>query len=348
MTRLVASTSTASLGCTFVDWSINFLSGQSHMFHAASNQWVPVVSDPLTANNAHAHKKNHPSGLAETITVIDQLQNVSADFCTFYPFSQHLDHAARSQNINTDSMTADAWQRIKLAQAQDFGRMFDHMCDQGVKIIYVELNKNCLLYQRQSRAPHRLPFEDRPPDAAMASHEQVQQIFFQQDLDVWQQADLTHTWDIRERLALCMRPFEPINEQINTHIDFTRPHLWIDSQSLWHNGLVVFKDIMHFADIAIDSHRWNAWQPVYAKWQAIQAQALEFVYRLPHIVDAVVNNWYYHIGPLTLIQEAIVQHCLIYQHDLNIKTWNLDRFPVNAQDLHTLIEPNIHPIQKIY
>jgi hypothetical protein len=70
---------------------------------------------------------------------------------------------------------------------------------------------------------------------------------------------------------------------------------------------------------------------------------LEFCYNYKHIVDSVVNNWYYQID-LTFEQEVVIQHCLIYQHNLNLKTWELTKFPSNTQDLHKLLEPNIHPI----
>jgi len=65
---------------------------------------------------------------------------------------------------------------------------------------------------------------------------------------------------------------------------------------------------------------------------------------LPAIVNAIVHNHYYLIPPMTLVYEAAVQHCLIYQHGLNLKTWNLQQFPSNAQDLHKLLEPNFHSI----
>ena len=60
-------------------------------------------------------------------------------------------------------------------------------------------------------------------------------------------------------------------------------------------------------------------------------------------MDAIVNNWHYEID-LTFEQEVIVQHCLIYQHGLNLKTWQLEQFPRNTRDLHRLLEPNTHTV----
>ena len=48
------------------------------------------------------------------------------------------------------------------------------------------------------------------------------------------------------------------------------------------------------------------------------------------VFDAIVHNWYYEIDNLTFEQEVIIQHCLIYQHGLNLKTRQLEKFPSNT------------------
>ena len=56
------------------------------------------------------------------------------------------------------------------------------------------------------------------------------------------------------------------------------------------------------------------------------------------------NDYDYALPRLTLKQESIIQHCLIYWHNLNLKTWGLTHFPNNARLLHQLLEPNIHTV----
>ena len=51
---------------------------------------------------------------------------------------------------------------------------------------------------------------------------------------------------------------------------------------------------------------------------------------------------------MDLWQEAIVQHILIYKYNLNLKNWQLKKFPDNTQDLHKLLETNIHPTKILY
>ena len=63
---IFATTSPKSVGCTFVDWSVHYLSGKNTFFSVRHNQWLPLIENPLTTDNAHHHKKNHPSGLKNT------------------------------------------------------------------------------------------------------------------------------------------------------------------------------------------------------------------------------------------------------------------------------------------
>jgi hypothetical protein len=47
-------------------------------------------------------------------------------------------------------------------------------------------------------------------------------------------------------------------------------------------------------------------------------------------------------------QEAIIQHIMIYKYGMNFKLWQLEKFPDNTQDLHKLLEPNIHKVDNLY
>ena len=105
---------------------------------------------------------------------------------------------------------------------------------------------------------------------------------------------------------------------------------------------------MDFCELPIDQARLDSWLVVYREWQQLQLNILEFTFNYQHIVDAIVNNWYYKLDNLTFEQEIVIQHCLIYQHGLNLQTWQLEKFPDNTQQLHRLLEPNTHKIESIY
>ena len=64
-------------------------------------------------------------------------------------------------------------------------------------------------------------------------------------------------------------------------------------------------------------------------------------------VDEIVDDILYNRPrnlidfDLDLLQEAIIQQKLIKTYNLNLKNWQLECF-TNTQQLHSLLEPNIH------
>ena len=69
--KIIATSSIHSVGATFMDWSILFLSGQKEYYYQPTRQFINVTTNPLEnlynqrgpaeeLKNAHGHKKNHP------------------------------------------------------------------------------------------------------------------------------------------------------------------------------------------------------------------------------------------------------------------------------------------------
>ena len=166
-------------------------------------------------------------------------------------------------------------------------------------------------------------------------------MFFSQSLEKWKDLSLDNVWDLREQMALNLRPFDL--SRIEFVPDQHLSYLWINSIDLWTRTPQVIEKIMKYLQLPVGKEQWDQWLPVCLNWQKIQLDILEFCFNQPHIVKAIVNNWDYEID-LTFEQEVIIQHCLIYQHGLNLKTWQLERFPCNTRDLHILLEPNTHQV----
>ena len=76
------------MGCTFLDWSIHYLSG-ADKFYNLEHGSIPLTASPLStgaANNAHQHQKNHPIGIKETLKAIEQFSTVTDhDLLSMYP-----------------------------------------------------------------------------------------------------------------------------------------------------------------------------------------------------------------------------------------------------------------------
>jgi hypothetical protein len=329
--------SNGQTGCTFLEWSVHFLSGQKDYFHVKHGR-MPLSLDPVNQVNSHGHQKNHPAGLAQTDFVIAMLKK-QPGLNSFYPIPEFADQTVSKLGFELESLTDQQWQQVMNSREQSDNQLLQNINQQDVKIIFVAINDALLMYTKNIRSLDRLPFANQKA----VDHEEVisnfESVFYKNDIENWNSLGLNNVWDVRERRALARNLIKTSVNKPNLNFD----HYWLDSQNLWYNGQREIPKIMNWLALEIVADRFDAWLPIYHKWQQIQIDALQFQYNYQHIVDSIVNNWPYSID-LTFEQEVIIQHCLIYQHNLNLKTWQLEKFPTNTQDLHKLLEPNIHPL----
>jgi len=342
--KIACVTSARSLGGTFVDWSLHFLSNRSDYYTVAEQSLIPLVNTPLTSTNAHNHRKNHPSGSAKTTQYIQHFQNQHlVNFCSMYPIPMYVDVAMKHLNI-TQNQLADVaiWKKVSQYIADDYQKLLDRCCEEKISTIYIDPDPNLNLYFLSVRCLDRTMLSDRPAVDQSELIEEVQTTFFQPSIAQWQRLNLTNTWDVRERMALDTRPFDQFETRFQ--LNFSHPHLWINSAELWNHGTDTIKVIMEYLELPVHPDRWNQWLPIHAQWHTMQQQHLKFAYQFEHIIDAIVNDYYYKLEKLSFAQEVAIQHALIYRHNLNLKTWQLHQFPSNTKDLHKLLEPNCHVI----
>jgi hypothetical protein len=344
MNKKICVTSVRSLGCTFIDWSLHFLSGQTHFYHANTDTLMPVSSNPVGMLNAHGHDKNHPNGSAQFVQQLELFdQKSQSNFYSTYPCTMDYASALDALGYTVDQLHDHNDQVIDYI-LNDYNKFFEICHQQNTKMIFVAADPRIVLYHQNTRSLDRKILSSETPTSQDDVAKEFQDIFYSKSIKDWQQLQLNDIWDIRERMALDIRPF---HSHENRQFDFQYPHQWINCQELWTQPIKTIERIMQYAELEIDSSRLNQWQSVCNNWQQLQLGLLEFNTQQPHIVDAIVNGWDYPIN-LSFHQEVIIQHCLIYQHNLNLKTWQLSKFPSNTQALHRLLEPNIHPVPCIY
>lgn len=334
--KIYCATSARSVGCTFLDWSIYWLSGQQEFYQTASRSWIPLIDNPLAKNklaNAHAHLKNHPCGFRAVKLEIAYLKEVAskANISSCYPIPLYLETACEELGIDPSTL-ADAHTQhlINRYVEQDYRDALTWLWEQSVPVIYVSVDPCARGYFWQNRS--------RSTDVVQREH---QDRYFSESQRIWNDLALSNIWDQRERMALDIRPFDPLE-----FANFTLPfeHHWINCQTLWFDTEHAVLDAMGYLDLSVDQSRLEIWRPIMTNWQKIHNDQLMFYRSLPEIVEATVKGHYFRLPSLSLWQETIVLHCLIYQHNLNLKSWQLDRFPNNTIDLHALLEPNIHPL----
>jgi hypothetical protein len=351
MNNVICSTSNSTVGCTFLDWSLHFLNGQDNYYRINENQWIPLVHNPLQSSgiNAHKHKKNHPAGSSGTQELISNLKKHynTQNLYSFFPFPKQIHTVCQECNIKTsDLIDSEKFNLVIQHQIDDYKNLINYCNKQGIPVVYVHADPKAVGYFWNRRNIGYTEFTGKKANSAQDFADEFQQVFFQDSINQWQDLNLTNIWDVRERRALDMRPYD--TSKFWT-VGFSEPSMqWINCMDLWHNTVDVVADIMKSLELSIVNKRLSAWLPIVLDWQRMQRNNLKFYNNLDYLVECIVKGWYYPLNDLTLDQEAIIQHCLIYRHNLNLMTWNLEKFPNNTIELHNLLEKNIHAVDNIY
>lgn len=318
-------------GCTFLDWSLQWLSGQSRFWHSAQQRYLDLAHDPLQHTNAHAHAKNHPCGVSDTVATIRDLADHPAAVQGFYPYAHDADWHAERLGLDISRLDSDQWHRVQQHQAQELHAVLNACQDRSVHMIYVNVAARWQLSFLKTR--QMSPWLSHHADwhGALSERHHIDP-----DLDAW---------DWREQLALAVRPWNRPWQDV--YIDQTRPHVWLEAEDLWFDGQRIIPQLLQHWNLAVDQDRMTEWIPIWHRWHSMQIASLRFGWQLPTVLDAILQGWNRDLPRMDIIEEAVVQHCLIYAHDLNIQNWQLDRFPASARDLHALLEPNQHSIADI-
>ena len=342
--RIFCVTSVESLGCTFLDWSIHWLSGQDKFWSCKTTQWTDICHNPLqtgAAKNAHNHPKNLSAGWTNTKELISLFPfNDTKNLYSFYPMTLYIDHCCRNLEMDIrDISRSEKWIQVQQYQTQDYANMLSWLVQEmHIPCVFVAFDPTVLGYQWKSRSLERMLTSQKKPSSHQNIDDEQEELFLPASLQAWQSMGLTEIWDKRERWALNMRPFDP-----RSFDDFHPPgSYWVNCQDLWFDTDRVVQNIMTWLGLSVDQSRRAHWLPMVSQWQTIHNDQLKFPRALPRIISAILHDHDYELPPLSFKEEAIIQHCLIYQHGLNIKTWQLSKFPPNARDIHKLLEPNQH------
>ena len=168
-------------------------------------------------------------------------------------------------------------------------------------------------------------------------------MFFKESKQTWDNSELKEIWDQREFLALNLQPFKvPRIQPLAADIS---GYYLLDTFDLFTCFDVTVSKLLEFLELSLDSTRWNSWLQVYHQWQNLHKERLLFTWYYDIIVDAILAGHELDLTRfnLDIIQEAAIQHTLLYKHSLNLKTWQLTKF-TNTRQLHNLLEPNTHTL----
>ena len=350
--QIFCVTSSHSVGATFLDWSIHYLNNQDKFFNTELGS-IELVSNPLTKINAHGHLKNCTNGFDRSKKTVQIFNKENNGLFSFYPCALRFNMCATDLGIPMESLGEEEnFAKILNYRNTDYANIWN-MCDENnIRLIYMQLTDDPL-YLLSDRAQSK---KILTPELTHQSAEEIIkeniEIFFKNNADQFftnNDPNLWPIWDLREFLSLNIRPFNILN--IDKKINFGKSHLYLNAKEWWLNGNQTIGDVMEYLELTINRDRLSKWNDIYITWQQIQIQILKFQWNFDHICDSIVNNKFYSLKEhnLTLLQEAAIQHVMLYKYGLNFKIYGLEKFPENTQDLHALLEPNInHNIRDIY
>jgi hypothetical protein len=323
-----------AVGGTFLTWSLHYLSGHKTYYHARQEKFLDLTDNPLTTINAHNFKTNQVEVEEDFESIFTALKNTDTD--TFHTLYLHNFKTTPFTTTSKCLLTTNA-----ISQLQD--------TNDKIIVLYTS-NKNNLYFSKfNSRTLHRKLNAFEKYESFEEQHSDFINTFFSASKKVWENMGMTNIWDHREFLALNLRPFEFCS--VLPNVDLTKSHYKLDTFELYNHFDKTIIDLFDFLKLTLDKTRWDHWLSIYKTWQNIQTDRILFVEYFDCIIESIINNYYLDLKRfnLDIINEAVIQHELIYKYGLTIKGYGLEKFPDNTQDLHKLLQSNIyHRVEDIY
>jgi hypothetical protein len=317
-------------GGTFLNWCLHYLAGHKTYYRAELQSWEDLVENPVTGINAHHFKPNQPGNPDAFDFVIKNLQNEpTTDFHTMY--MHNFSVVGQEDQSFTEQTSNCIQQALSLAD----------------KVVVLTNNQKHNLY-KSTVSQRVLSSKFSDPSTINQSfndqHNDFVEYFFKQSREIWNNnGQLTDVWDQREFLALNIRPFKTIT--VAPNVDLTQNHYAIDTFDLYNTFDQSILDLLNYLEITLDCTRETNWKQVYQQWKKIHYNRMIFVWYFDTIINYIINGYDMSLTRfnLDIVQEAAIQNYLLYNHNLNLKTWQLEKF-INTKQLHQLLTPNEHTL----
>lgn len=324
-----------AVGGTFLTWSIYYLAGQEYYRNFKKQETVVIPDNPLTDINAHNFIPTQPNSVEQVETIYNNVKSAPEHQLDII-YMHNLPTFPYNNNLS-DEITKFAVEKLKTIT-----------------------NKFIVLYTADSHKLYSTKYEGRTikkslnnpsiiHDNSEKLHNEYIDTFFLDSKEKWNELGLTQSWNYREFLALNLRPYNV--KSILPAFNLTADHYRIEIFDLYQRFDITVKSLFNFLNLEMDLKRYNQWIPIYNQWKKLHHDRIEFVEYFDLIVDSIINNYSLDLTrfKLDIVREATIQHVLIFKHGLTLKSHELEKFPNNAQELHTLLEPNIyHNVEDIY
>ena len=313
-----------TIGGTFITWSIYYLTGKTDYWFWRTKRSQQLPTNPLSSQNAHGFRPNQVTSLEEMRQFCKAINSTTADDLV-------VGYLHPSPYTDNETMVSEA---VSVSQ----------------KTIAISVPDEHNFYHYRLQARTLTPKYNDPSVLNQSWEEQHQDFlehFFGKDLEHWKNLGLTETWDRREFLALNLRPRLNSLKITNFQTGRSSHSMVLDAREVWFMLDDCIRSIMDWLHLSIDRSRYDEWLKVYQIWRVYHYNRVRFGWYFNKIIDAIIVGQDMDLKrfDLDIMQEAIIQHELIYTHNLNFRTYGLEKFS-NTQQLHNLLETNFHPIEK--
>jgi hypothetical protein len=324
-------------GGHFVDWSIYWLSGQNKYFNRQAV--VPLMSSGLDAKNFHFHRSLVCNGFDDLQKKIDVASQLSLPVINIYIGQFTLAKMIKQMfNVLFEQATESQVKQSQQEIYNDTQKMIQWIQQSPYQLAVFDFNKDDLLNIFYN---NRCPSDFRNGQS-LDSEKELWDLYIDTFFNEGKNNFDKEIWDLRELLSLTV----PLTQKIDYYnmLDRSVPHLYYNTDDLWNDFLQVAPELLNFFNLEIDPVRLAEWKPIYNDWRLRHNQS--FSRHFDRIIKAIVANDYMDLSRFNLnfYMEVLIQRELINRYNLNFKTWQLDKFPLNTQDLHKLLEPNIHKL----
>jgi len=293
-------------GGTFLDWSIQYLSGQEENLvvrldaernNVKGTLTQNIVENPLMDSTAHAHQKTHPNGQS----LSDIIEIFSADdhqLSTFY----YVEDMKPGQTHTSHNNIVKTYPAVKFISYNFTLAHIDLIFWlQYEKINWVEQRYN----QIGSLTGNQTPGEIR----------EIISLFYPK----------------------CVKG-QTLNEQL---VDSENLYL-INFDDVWARLDTVIFDIFDFLELTIDKTRYLHWVDMYRAW--LEKNKTDFFDDLPTILDCIVTGKSLDLGHynMTFAKEVVLASKLLYNYNLALKFGEADDLRTNTLQWHSILEENVY------
>lgn len=315
---LVSVLSQSQAGGTFVSWTLHYLAGHSDYFYVAEDKLKSIPDNPLTERNAHNFKPNWANSIPGC--TIDHYKHIVNRLLSTPTNSFHVNYTHQFSNTDLNTSTTEFLDTV------------------DSKNIVINSAKYPLYFCNYHYRSNVLTDTNEIITDSKDIFNYYTNKYFKDSKDNWDKLNLNSHWDTREFIALNFRPFNGVWELQNP-----RDYYTLDALDLWLNFDRTVAQLFDYLNININPTRLVMWENIYKEWQKFHQNRVLFVLYFNEIIDCILNNRHLDLEKfkLDLGQEATIQHVLLYKHNLNLKTWQLEKF-TDTRQLHSLLEPNTH------